>query len=116
MNYIRKTFMTILLAMCFHSVYAEVVFTTVQGEKIPFSSLKGKWVIINYWAGWCQTCVDEIGEFNAFYKSNKNKIALFAVNYDTLPLNEHKAMIKRVGIHYPSLAKNPGRQLGLGSI
>lgn len=95
---------------------AEAVLTQMAGQKIPFSSLKGKWVMINYWASWCQPCLDEIAELNAFYKKNKAKVALFAVNFDGASLEEQLYLVQRYDIQYPSLAKNPGRQLGLGEI
>ena len=56
------------------------------GDNLIFSSLKGKWVYINYWANWCQPCLEEIAAFNQFYDKYKNKnIAVFGVNYDGLP-------------------------------
>lgn len=87
-----------------------------MGQTIPFDSLKGKWVLINYWASWCQSCIDEIGELNDFYKNTKGKVALFAVNYDTLPLPSQIALIRKYKINYPSLQRDPGPQLRLGDV
>ncbi|MFA6301865.1 MAG: TlpA disulfide reductase family protein [Legionella sp.] len=96
---------------------AEVLLQDLQGKNIPFSELKGKWVLINYWAGWCQTCVNEIPEFNRFYKSHKNDpVALFAVNYDALPLFEQQTLIRKLNINYPNLIKSPANDLKLGEI
>nr|WP_284498291.1 TlpA disulfide reductase family protein [Legionella maioricensis] len=95
----------------------EILFNDTHGQSTPFSSLKGKWVFINYWAGWCQTCVDEIPEFNRFYQSHqKEQVALFAVNFDALPLFEQKNLIKRYNISYPNLLKDPANDLHLGDI
>lgn len=96
---------------------AEVLLKDMQGQTTPFSALKGKWVFINYWAGWCQTCLDEIPEFNRFYQQHKNDpIALYAVNYDALPVFEQKNLIRRFNISYPSLLKDPAADLRLGDI
>ena len=87
------------------------------GETLTLSSLHGKWVYINYWANWCQPCLDEISAFNQFYDAYKNKnIAVFGVNYDGLPINEQLALIKHVGLHYPSLTTDPAEALALGDI
>ncbi|WP_370272418.1 TlpA disulfide reductase family protein [Legionella sp. km535] len=97
--------------------YAEVILKDLQGQSTPFSKLKGKWVFINYWAGWCQTCLDEIPEFNRFYQQHKNNpIALYAVNFDALPLFEQKNLIRRFNINYPSLLNDPATDLRLGDI
>ncbi|KTD42372.1 TlpA disulfide reductase family protein [Legionella quateirensis] len=97
--------------------HAEVVLNDIQGQKTPFSALKGKWVFINYWAGWCQTCLDEIPEFNRFYQQHKNDpVALYAVNFDALPLFEQRNLIRRFNINYPSLLNDPATDLRLGDI
>lgn len=113
---IRLLLGTILL-LGSYTAEAEAVFHDTDGHETPFSALKGKWVLINYWAGWCKTCVAEIPEFNRFYEQHKkDPVALFAVNYDALPLGEHKQLIQQLGITYPSLQHNPAHDLRLGDI
>jgi len=87
------------------------------GENLAFSSLKGKWVYINYWANWCQPCLEEISAFNQFYEENKTKnIAVFGVNYDGVSIQEQMALIKQANLHYPSLTTDPAAALALGDI
>jgi thiol-disulfide isomerase/thioredoxin len=107
-----------LIALTFSSYgfCSKAVLKDVRGETISFDSLKGKWVLINYWASWCQSCLDEISELNRFYKKNKTKVALFAVNFDLLPLPSQIALIKKYRIAYPSLQYDPGRSLNIGEI
>lgn len=99
-------------------MHAETVLTSIQGDNIPFSSLKGQWVYINYWASWCDTCINEIPEFNKFYQTHKDskKIALYAVNYDALPAKAQLKLIHQFKIDYPSLLKDPASSLNLGDI
>jgi len=99
---------------CF--AHADVLLKDNQGNHIPFSTLKGKWVFINYWASWCPGCLEEIPQFNRFYASHQKEIALFAVNFDGLPLAEQNSLIKRFHIQYPSLAQDPSEDLHLGDI
>lgn len=96
---------------------ADGILQDMDGQSTSLSSLKGKWVLINYWAGWCHTCVSEIPEFNRFYQSHKeDPVALYAVNFDGLPLPEQKRLIKQLGIRYPNLIKNPAPDFGIGEI
>lgn len=114
----KSLFITAFLAL-FSTIpaVAEPILVDTLGEKIPFSSLKGKWVFIHYWASWCQTCVDELPELNRFYEKNKTKnIALYAVNFDSPSLSEQQYLIQQMDIRFPSLMKNPARDLRLGGI
>ncbi|STX50042.1 thiol-disulfide oxidoreductase [Legionella busanensis] len=110
-----KILITGLFLLSVTASYAAVL-TTLNGEKIPFTSLKGKWVLINYWASWCQPCLDEIKELNQFYQLNKDKIYLFAVNFDELSNHEQLGLIKKLNINYPSLAHDPRAMLKLGDL
>lgn len=90
---------------------------TPRGDDLTFSSLRGKWVYINYWANWCQPCLEEIAAFNQFYDRYKHKnIAVFGVNYDGLPVDEQMALIQQADLHYPSLTTDPAVVLKLGDI
>lgn len=113
-------FKTILLAatcLIFTSVaQADVILQDLQDNKIHFSSLKGKWVFINYWASWCQPCLDEIPELNKFYFNNKSKVMMFGVNFDALPVEEQKTLVRQYQLKYPSLRQDPAPSLKLGDI
>ena len=41
------------------------------------SELKGQWVMINYWADWCPSCIKEMPELVAFDRAN-NDVQVFA--------------------------------------
>lgn len=106
----------LLLSLYWSCTYADINLIDIQGHKTEFTQLKGKWVFINYWASWCEPCLEEIGALNEFYQQQQDKVALFAVNFDDLPLDEQQMLVKQLHIHYPSLQHDPGKALGLESV
>lgn len=110
----------LLLCVCLQATVLPVLASslkTTDGQTISWNSLRGKWVLINYWASWCDSCVYEIPELNRFFKSHsKEQVALFAVNYDSPSLQELKTLNQQFKINYPSLVNDPSQELGLGDI
>lgn len=51
----------------------DVVFEALDGKPIRLSSLRGRVVLLNFWATWCQPCRAEIPEFNALQRDLKPK-------------------------------------------
>jgi peroxiredoxin len=48
------------LALSPRSAAPEVHFTALSGENFSTSDLRGKVVLVNFWATWCTTCVEEM--------------------------------------------------------
>lgn len=63
----------------------EVTFTNLKGEKITSRSLRGKVVMVNFWATSCVTCIKEMPQmvqtYNKYKDSGLEFIAV-AMSYD----------------------------------
>jgi peroxiredoxin len=62
-----------------------VTFTTIEGKKISMHELKGKVVLINFWATECRACVTEMPALVNTYNTYKTKgfeIIAVAMPYD----------------------------------
>ncbi|QBK06243.1 TlpA family protein disulfide reductase [Hylemonella gracilis] len=46
---------------------------TPQGERLALGGLRGKPLLVNFWATWCPPCVEELPLLNAFYRQNSAK-------------------------------------------
>lgn len=62
-----------------------VTFTTIEGKKISMADLKGKVVLINFWATDCPGCIKEMPDLISTYNNYKTKgfeIISVAMPYD----------------------------------
>lgn len=54
-----------------------------QDHAVSLDQLKGKVVLLNFWATWCPSCVREIPSLNALYQKMKGKdFTILAVSLD----------------------------------
>lgn len=48
-------------------------FTQLDGKVLTTASLRGKPLVLNFWATWCPPCVEELPLLSAFFNENKSK-------------------------------------------
>ncbi len=57
-------------------------FKTIDGKKSSIHDLRGKPVIINFWATWCPTCLTELPDMLNLIESYEGKVILLAISSD----------------------------------
>ncbi|HBF41235.1 MAG TPA: hypothetical protein DDW19_05545 [Anaerolineaceae bacterium] len=81
----------------------EFVLTSFEGQSYSPAELKGRVVLINFWASWCTTCADEAAALQTAWNAYEpgGKVLFLGVDYsDTEP--EAKAYMQYFGLTYPS--------------
>ncbi len=75
---------------------------TFQGETIRLADLRGKVVVVNFWASWCIPCRDEAPALEAMWQKYKDQgVVILGVDYvDTEP--EAKKFIQEFAQTYPN--------------
>lgn len=62
--------------------------------------MKGKVVIVDFWASWCEPCKIELPALNALHKKFKGKVMIVGINVDD-DINEAKSFLKEHGVSFP---------------
>jgi cytochrome c biogenesis protein CcmG, thiol:disulfide interchange protein DsbE len=93
--------------------------TDLQGKAFTLSALRGKVVLLNFWATWCAPCREEMPAFSAWQRSHgKQGLAIVGVSMDDDPGSVRQALATRP-VSYPvvmgdaKLGERMGGVLGL---
>ncbi|WNB92805.1 redoxin domain-containing protein [Bacillus sp. NEB1478] len=83
---------------------------TLDGKTIKLSDLKGKVVLLNFWATWCPPCRAEMPEMVRFYNERSSeKIEILAVNLtDSDTVGNVKKFTKDYKLPFPVLLDSAG--------
>ncbi len=75
---------------------------TLSGAPIRLSELRGKVVLLNFWATWCVPCRLEIPALETLYQRHKDAgLAVLTINLDTLSTAGVEAFVQEVRVTFP---------------
>ena len=83
---------------------------TIDGQLVTLSALKGKAVLINLWATWCQPCRLEMPTIQAAYEKNKDRgLVVLAINFTAQDnLKDVSAFVEELKLTFPILLDPTG--------
>lgn len=74
----------------------------MNGADVQLSSFKGKVILLNFWATWCEPCKEEIPDLVALQKQYKDDIVVLGFSIDDKP-EELKQYAAKFQMNYPVL-------------
>ncbi|MFG2246942.1 TlpA family protein disulfide reductase [Spirillospora sp. NPDC048823] len=81
----------------------------LDGKPFKLADLKGKVVVVNFWASWCAPCRGEAPSLQHVYTENKDKgVEFLGVNFKDSKANA-EAFERKFKITYPSLSDADGQ-------
>ena len=95
---------------------AEINLPDLKGKNISLSSLKGKVVLIDFWASWCVPCRKTIPSLKKVYSQYKEKsFEIYGISLDT-ETDSWKDAVKKNGITWLQVLDVTGGTAGVWNI
>lgn len=99
-----------------HQKASEQAIATVDGSPLPETALilgdsdkienlsqhKGNVLLINFWATWCDACIEEMPSISRLHSTFKDKgFEVISINVDEKPYEQIKSKVEEMGILFP---------------
>jgi cytochrome c biogenesis protein CcmG/thiol:disulfide interchange protein DsbE len=94
--------------MAMHDVPAPMFNSVdIQGKPQRLADYKGKVVLVNIWATWCEPCRNEMPQLDRLYQSRKARgFIVLGISDETVA--KQQAFVMQVRVTYPLLTITPG--------
>ncbi|MBX5467325.1 MAG: TlpA family protein disulfide reductase [Firmicutes bacterium] len=80
---------------------------TAEGTTVSLAALRGRPVILNFWATWCPWCKQELPAFESVKRRYGSRIALYGVDIQESP-STVRAWLRHHRLDYPVLLDTTG--------
>jgi peroxiredoxin len=89
---------------------ADFTLNDMQGKKFTFSQLRGKVVLVNFWATWCPPCLKELSDLDTVYMRLQSQgLIVLSITPDTP--TDLARFFSGGGVHLPVLLDTDGKVL-----
>jgi thiol-disulfide isomerase/thioredoxin len=86
----------------------ELTITDLEGQEIRLSELRGKPVLVNFWAVWCGFCRVELPEMQEVYQEHRDDgFVILAIDVQEDPA-QVKEFVDELGLTFPIIIDDTG--------
>ena len=84
-----------------HPPAPDFTLTTLSGASLSLAELRGKVVLLNFWATWCVPCRKEMPAIEALYQRYKDRgLEVLAISLDKVSAAVVEAFVHEMGVTY----------------
>lgn len=111
------TIATLLISGCGRDITTQSVLSLrlhdYLGNEIALSDYQGKWIVLNFWASWCQPCRAEIPTLNSFYQEHREQALVVGVGLDPADAANASKLQQDFKVSYPLVFEDVASTLGI---
>jgi cytochrome c biogenesis protein CcmG/thiol:disulfide interchange protein DsbE len=79
------------------------------GGSARIADYRGQWVLVNFWASWCEPCRTEAPALQAFHERHRDHgVTVVGINLDDAT-DDARGFVAEFGLTYPQLRDADGR-------
>ena len=87
------------------------------GGEASLSALKGKVVVVNFWATWCPPCLVEMPVLNELYETYKDQgLEVLGLSLDEEGLSITKPFVEKLNVTYPIVESDRATYQAYGNV
>jgi len=90
----------------------EVSFTDLSGNGVTLADFKGKLILLNLWATWCQPCLKEMPSLEKLQEGSGDKLAVAAVSEDRGGKDIVEPFVAKLGLDKVKIYLDPKSAVG----
>ena len=90
----------------------EVTFTDIEGKPAGFVEFRGKPVVVNLWATWCQPCLREMPSLERLQEKLGDKLTVAAVSQDRGGEKAVSPFLAKLGLDKVKVYLDPKSEVG----
>jgi peroxiredoxin len=76
---------------------------TLDGNQVILDDLKGKHILLRFWASWCPSCLEELPMMEKFYEERKDQVVILMPAIDGEKESKIRRLIKEKKMTLPIL-------------
>jgi thiol-disulfide isomerase/thioredoxin len=86
---------------------ADFTVTDIEGRTISSADLRGKVVLVNFWATWCPPCRAEIPDLISLQTKYRDHLIIIGISEDEEPVETVRAFATAEKMNYPIVMTTP---------